>query len=103
MEDNICIQGQSRTIEEWHLFYPQDISHGFLQIAANYYGNNTSFVVNSSDEVVVLYKMGCENYECVLNDKSNVAQLKYSGSYSPFSRSIFEQRFKKEYNQEKDN
>ena len=103
MKDNICIQGQSRTIEEWHLFYPQDISHSFLQHAGNYFGNNTSFVVNSSDEVVVLYKRGFENYECVLNDKSNIAQLKYSDSYSPFSCSISEQRFREESCNHKDN
>lgn len=103
MEEEICIQALSRTIEEWHLFYPQDISHSFLQHAGNYFGNNTSFVVNSSDEVVMVCKRGFDSYECVLNDKANVPQLKYSDSYSPFSCSIFEQRFREEYNHEKDN
>lgn len=103
MEEERCIQGLPRIIEEMHLFYPQDLSNDFLQIAGNYFRNNVSFVVNSNDEVVMVYKRGFDSYECVLNDKANIAQLKYSDSYSPFSCSIFEQRFREEYNHEKDN
>ena len=98
----MSIERVSRAIEEWYISCPQDVSQMFLQTTHNYVGTNFIYKINSYDEVVMVYKRGFDSYECVLDDKANVAQLEYSDSYTPFSCSIFEQRFKEEYNQEKD-